>query len=197
LRPGHCGAGRAGWERSDGAPIRSPTLQDVPRARDEHVTWCSPDSWRWAPGTSPMSSDGARGGRWAQRASAGVSTSTLRMQSAALDSLRFRMSRIIEHKDLVIWRDARGKWQCRSTAAPTGAVYRSGARSSGTEAIRSRLWGRGRRRRDVDEPPITVGNCGRPADKECGMLNPQECATHRQEDIDGRRLHMRIVTRQA
>jgi hypothetical protein len=103
------------------------------------------------------------------------------------------MSRIIEHKDLVIWRDARGKWQCRSTAAPTGAVYRSGARSSGTEAIRSRLWGRGRRRRDVDEPPITVGNCGRPADKECGMLNPQECATHRQEDIDGRRLHMRIV----
>jgi hypothetical protein len=58
------------------------------------------------------------------------------------------MSRIIEHKDLIIWRDARGKWQCRSTAAPaaSGMVYRSGDKSTGTEAIRRKFWrGAGKR----------------------------------------------------
>jgi hypothetical protein len=87
------------------------------------------------------------------------------------------MSRIIEHKELVIWRDARGKWQCRSTAAPSGMVYRSGGRSSGTERIRRRLW----RRRDADDSPMpdsVIGNCGRPANEPCGLKEPSQCATH-------------------
>jgi hypothetical protein len=85
---------------------------------------------------------------------------------------------IIEHKDMVMWKDAHGRWVVRSTAAPIGVVYRSGARSSGAEAIRRRLWGRARRR-DTDElPPAVIGNCGRPLQEECGLLDPNECATH-------------------
>ena len=100
---------------------------------------------------------------------------------------------MIQHRDMLMWQDKNGRWQCRRVAADV--VYRSARTgpTSSTEAIRARLWGRARRRRGVDEPPITIGNCGRPADSECGLLNPQECATHRQEDLDGRRLHMRIV----
>jgi HK97 family phage prohead protease len=39
-----------------------------------------------------------------------------------------------------------------------------------------------RLRRAADEmPPAAIGNCGRPANEECGLKNAQECAIHRQE----------------
>jgi hypothetical protein len=82
-----------------------------------------------------------------------------------------------------LWKDANGRWHCRAPAA-ADVVYRSGARSYGTERIRRKLWGR---RRDADDsplPPAVVGNCGRPADQPCGLLNPSECATHAELSID-------------
>jgi hypothetical protein len=45
-----------------------------------------------------------------------------------------------------------------------------------------------RLRRAADDspmPPAVIGNCGRPADKECGMLDPSECATHAKAGWDG------------
>jgi hypothetical protein len=48
--------------------------------------------------------------------------------------------------------------------------------SSGIERIRQKLW----RRRAAGEPqlPVVIGNCGRPADQECGLKDPRECAVH-------------------
>jgi hypothetical protein len=84
---------------------------------------------------------------------------------------------IIHQGNLAIYKDARGRWQCRVVGGEQ-AVHKGGA---GVERIRRRLWGRGRRRRDADDTPLpdaVIGNCGRPADQVCGLKNPDECATH-------------------
>jgi hypothetical protein len=112
---------------------------------------------------------------------------------------------MIQHRDMLMWQDKNGRWQCRRIAADV--VYRSAriGPTSSTEAIRARLWGRrasGNRyqmgRRDADDITPVIGNCGRPADQECSMLDPQQCAIHRQEPaLDGgeetKRLHRLIV----
>ena len=40
---------------------------------------------------------------------------------------------------------------------------------------------------DSPMPPAVIGNCGRPADKECGLKDPSECATHAEgwDGLDG------------
>jgi HK97 family phage prohead protease len=63
-----------------------------------------------------------------------------------------------------------------------------------------------RLRRAADDspmPPAAIGNCGRPANEECGLKNSAECAIHREAggwdggdggtgDWDGREAHLRI-----
>jgi hypothetical protein len=57
--------------------------------------------------------------------------------------------------------------QCPGAGAGQGIVSRRDIR-------------RLRRGADDDLTPV-VGNCGRPKDSECGMLDPNQCAIHRQE----------------
>ena len=47
---------------------------------------------------------------------------------------------------------------CRNTAAPAGVVYRSGARSSGTEAQRQKLWRDAGKRQDAGSSLIRIGD---------------------------------------
>jgi hypothetical protein len=63
---------------------------------------------------------------------------------------------VIEYKDVVVWRDARGRWQCRRVPSAREVVYRSGARTgpkSAGEALRARLWA-AKRSPAADTAPI-------------------------------------------